>query len=571
MGNSKKILVGYIIVFLVLVGFFIYPGINYFGEFHNLIQIIGFFGIASYVAYLSLELYKKNSRAQKISSHNKENIEDERRYTDFYSNIADPNEKYHQLTKKLIKTIKHSLLSDSSFFYLYNHQENYFRLQHYVTDLNLELNEVIEENDFYNNFRDKTIPQIFNEKDLLNIGDAHYPVAQPMKSLMLSPVIFGGFIGFVGVDSCKSESWFEHDLELLTEYTNIISQFISQLENMEKLNRKIDFMQELEGLNLSIQNEYDSNSVYREYINLVEKYLTFDKLSILTSKNSDTTANVDFIDGVETDFTVGDQLETKNTIFERIIKSDKFLITDYNNSDIPYRFKPNDMSTLPFKSAVGISMNINKELQSCMILESFIEKNYSESDFRLLQNISSNMENNTRKSFEYKVVKDLSMIDGLTNLFNHKALKDQLKYEIERSTRYKTNLTFLMIDIDKFKGVNDANGHLFGDYVLRKISQIIKVSVRKIDIVGRYGGEEFGVILINTDKNKSFLTAERIRSNIENFVFEFDGKKENVTISIGLAQFPEHGKDSHNIIANADQAMYRVKETQGNQVKMYKE
>jgi len=571
MENSKKILVGNIIVFLVLAGFFFYPGINYLKEFSPVIPFVGFLGLSAYLSYISLEILKGNSKIENSLKPIIENIEEERRFTDFYSNIADPNEKYHQLTKKLINTIKHSLLADTSFFYLYNPQENYFRLQHYVTDLNLELNEVIQENDFYNDFRIGTVPKIFVKDELNEIGDAHYPVPHPLKSLLLSPIIFGGFIGFVGVDSTNPEAWSEHDLELLTEYTNIISQFISQLENMEKLNRRIDFMQELEDLNLSIQNEHDSNSVYREYINLVEKYLTFDKLSILTCKNGELKANVDFIDGVETDFTVGDQLDIKNTIFDRIIRNEKFLVTNYNNSEIPYRFKPNDMSTLPYKSAVGISMKINQDIKSVMLLESFIENNYSESDFRLLQNISSNMENNTRKSFEFKVVKDLSMIDGLTNLFNHKALKDQLKYEIERSNRYKTNLTYLMIDIDKFKGVNDASGHLFGDYVLKKIAQIIKASVRKIDIVGRYGGEEFGVILINADKEKSFRTAERIRSNVENFAFEFDGKKEDITISIGLSQFPEHGDDTHNIIANADQAMYRVKEMQGNKVKMYKE
>ncbi|MBN2281903.1 MAG: GGDEF domain-containing protein [Candidatus Marinimicrobia bacterium] len=570
MENSKKILVGNILVFLVLTGSFLYPGIDFFRGLNSILPFLLFFGITAYLAYFSMELLK----IQKISEKKQKEIpetEEEKRITDFYSNISDPNEKYHQLTKKLIKTIKHSLLADSSFFYLYNPVEHYFRLQHYITDLNMELNELIQENDFYNEFRDAVRPRIYSEQELKYFTESHYPFQHSMKSMMLSPVIFGGFIGFVGVDSSKEDSWFEHDLELLTEYTNIISQFISQLENMEKLNRKIDFMQELEDLNLSIKNEHDSNLVYREYVNLVEKYLTYDKLSILTLRSGETKVTVDFIDGVETDFTVGDLLDVKNTIFERIVKSEKFLITDYNNSDIPFRFKPNDMSNLPFKSAVGIVMNITQELQSCMILESFVAGNYSESDFRLLRNISTNMENNTRKSVEYKVVKDLSMIDGLTNLFNHKALKDQLKYEIERSKRYQTNLTYLMIDIDKFKGVNDAHGHLFGDYVLKKIAQIIKASVRKIDIVGRYGGEEFGVILINSEKEKSFLTAERIRSNVENFAFEFDGKKERITISIGLSQFPEHGEDTHNIIANADQAMYRVKDMQGNQVKMYKE
>jgi diguanylate cyclase (GGDEF)-like protein len=341
---------------------------------------------------------------------------------------------------------------------------------------------------------------------------------------------------------------------------------------MDKLNRKIDFLQELEELNLSIQNEQDLNSVYREYVNLIEKYLSYDKLTIVSysDKSSDNKVIIDFIDGVETDYTVGFRFDLKNSIFEDIMHSDKLLVNNYDESDVIYRFKPNDLNMLPFKSGMGVAMNIAKESNTCILLESFNVNNYSDSDYRLLKNICSNMENTSKKNFEYKIVKDLSMIDGLTKIFNHKALKDQLINEIERCKRYETNLTYLMIDIDKFKRVNDENGHLFGDYVLRKISQIIKASVRKIDIVGRYGGEEFGVILINTDKATSITTAERIRSNIENFAFEFDGKTEKVTISIGLAEYPEHGEDYHNIIANADHAMYKVKEMQGNKVKMYK-
>ncbi len=571
MENSKKFIVGYIIVFIVLVGMFIYPGLNYFQKAGTLFRILGFLGLIAYITYINLELYNTIRRKDQQQSDNSEGEEEERRFTDFFLNIADPNEKYHQLTNKLIKTVKQSLVADSSFFYLYNPQENYYRLQHFQSDTADELNEIIDGNAFYDDLRASAVPRNYAALDLSTNQLFHYPQALTIKSMMIVPLLFGGFIGFVGVDSREKDAWGDHDLELLTEYTNIITQFISQLDNMENLNRKIDFLQELEELNLSIQSEQDLNSVYREYTTLIEKYLSYDKLSIISySINGDNSGNVDFIDGVETDYTVGFQFDIRNTLCERIIDSNKFFIKNYDESEIAYRFKPNDFQMLPFKSAIGIPMTVNKNIKTCMILESFTENEFSESDYLLLKNICSNLENTCRKNFEYKTVKDLSMIDSLTKLFNHKALKDQLKYEIERSKRYDTRLTYLMIDIDKFKSVNDESGHLFGDYVLKKIAQIITASVRKIDIVGRYGGEEFGVILVNTDNATSINTAERIRSNIENFIFEYDGKRENITISIGLAEFPKHGDDFHNIIANADQAMYKVKELDGNKVKMYK-
>ncbi len=572
MEDSKGIIVSFSLVLVVLAGYFFLPGIFSSDESLNFYKIIGFLGIVSYISYLNIELLKKKNEDTDAPSKNNKIEEEGRKTTDFVTNISDPNEKYHQLTEKLIKTIKRSLVSDSAYFYLFNPVEHYFRLQHYQTDYDIELNQMIESNQFLEQFREQSTPQNFDEKAVSEYGHGHYPKSIEIKSLMLVPIIFGGFIGFVGVDSKEKDAWGDHDLDLLTEYTKIITQFISQLDNMEHLNRKIDFLREMEMLNLSIENEQDLNSIYRQYTNLIEKYFSYDKLTIISQRkqNNEQHGFVEFIDGVETDYTVGDEFDIRNTICEKILSSAKFHIKDYDKSDIAYRFKPKDLSMLPFKSGIGVSMTIGSDFNLCLLLESFDRDNFSDSDYQLLCNICNNLENISRKNFEYKFVKDLSMIDSLTKMLNHKALKEQLKNEIERCKRYHTKLTYLMIDIDKFKSVNDEHGHLFGDYVLQKISEIIKASVRKIDIIGRYGGEEFGVILVNTDRETSIKTAERIRSNIENFPFKYKDITKNITISIGIASYPEHGKDFHNIIANADQAMYKVKDLDGNKVKMYK-
>ena len=485
MENSRKILGSFIIICLVLFGNFIYPGVGYFEKLGIIYYMTCFLGLSTYIAYLHLEL--NNKRDKNISlNHKTENFvtEEGRKFTDFFSNNADPNEKYHKLTTHLMKTIKQSLFCDFAFFYLYNDIENYYRLQHFESDSDLSLNEIIEGNEFFNTFRDKGKPALFNQEELFNLGLAHYPQKHEIKSLMLVPLFFNGFIGFLGVDNNVKNAWGHHDLELLEDYTNIIIQFISQLDNMESLNHKIDFLREVEDLNLSIQNEQDFMTVYRNYISLIGKYLSYDKLSIISyDRKKNHEASVEFIDGVETDYTVGHHFGIENTIFKKIIETEEFIISDYQQSDIIFRFKPNDLNVLPFKSGIGVSMNINKDIQICLILESFNANNYSKSDYKLLKTICINLEKNYIRNFEYRIVKDLSLIDSLTKIFNHKSLKDQLKNEIERCKRYENQLSYLMIDIDKFKKVNDDNGHLFGDYVLRKIAQILKTSVRKIDII----------------------------------------------------------------------------------------
>ena len=165
----------------------------------------------------------------------------------------------------------------------------------------------------------------------------------------------------------------------------------------------------------------------------------------------------------------------------------------------------------------------------------------------------------------------MATIDGLTQLLNHRSLLERFGIELERASRYGHTMTFLMLDLDHFKVVNDTHGHLFGDYVLWQTSQLIRSCIRKADIAGRYGGEEFGVIIINSDKQSSRLTAERIRKSIAEYRFENEGAKIRISVSIGMSEYPMDGDDINTLIKCADDAMYIVKHQGGNAVISYSE
>jgi diguanylate cyclase (GGDEF)-like protein len=158
------------------------------------------------------------------------------------------------------------------------------------------------------------------------------------------------------------------------------------------------------------------------------------------------------------------------------------------------------------------------------------------------------------------VLKDEAMHDGMTGLLNHKFFEKRLDEEIERSNRYKEQITILFLDLDNFKRINDTYGHQVGDYVLMITASIIEDNVRNIDIVSRYGGEEFCVILVNAKKEDSLKTADRIRKQIEDY--EFCDKKinEHLTISIGMGEFPTDGENREDIIKYSDHRMYMAKE-----------
>lgn len=164
-----------------------------------------------------------------------------------------------------------------------------------------------------------------------------------------------------------------------------------------------------------------------------------------------------------------------------------------------------------------------------------------------------------------KQLQNLSRTDHLTGLFNRGYWELRLIQEFKRFDRYDQPSSLIMLDIDHFKKVNDKYGHTVGDDVIRQVSRAIKEQVRDLDIAGRYGGEEFGIILTNTDAKGGAVFAERLRSTIENMVVHSDGQQINFTISLGVSELNKHIADHRNWIEKADHALYKSKEGGRNQ------
>jgi diguanylate cyclase (GGDEF)-like protein len=164
-------------------------------------------------------------------------------------------------------------------------------------------------------------------------------------------------------------------------------------------------------------------------------------------------------------------------------------------------------------------------------------------------------------------VKALSIRDSLTGLFNHRHTMDQVANEFGRVGRYEGGVSLLMIDIDHFKAVNDEHGHPVGDAILREVARILKDTLRVVDSVGRYGGEEFVCILPHTNHEEARLTAERIRGAIADHAFRLGSQQCHVTVSVGVATYPSERVDSPGaLLREADKALYRAKQSGRNRV-----
>jgi diguanylate cyclase (GGDEF)-like protein len=202
---------------------------------------------------------------------------------------------------------------------------------------------------------------------------------------------------------------------------------------------------------------------------------------------------------------------------------------------------------------------------------------FDEEDLKLIQSFATHaaivMERNVfyNRSEE---LKKLTITDSLTGLLNRRYLNERLKDEVARSERYGHHLSLLMLDLDGFKYCNDTLGHLFGDKTLKDIAETLLNTVRSMDIVARYGGDEFMVILPETEETLAIDIAERLRSNVERSIVLPGGGApgkgpHTLTSSIGIACYPGHGKTIELLLDNVDKALYRAKNKGKNRIEVF--
>jgi diguanylate cyclase (GGDEF)-like protein len=165
------------------------------------------------------------------------------------------------------------------------------------------------------------------------------------------------------------------------------------------------------------------------------------------------------------------------------------------------------------------------------------------------------------------------MVDGLTGLFMRRYFDARIEEEIERSKRYGSAFSVVMIDVDDFKHLNDSHGHLIGDRVLRGIANVVKSQMRGVDTAARYGGEELALILPRTEMVSAYNVGERIRAAIAELRVTTESDPTGslrVTASFGIASYPESkARDGEDLVRRADRALYRAKKTGKNRVELF--
>ncbi len=279
-----------------------------------------------------------------------------------------------------------------------------------------------------------------------------------------------------------------------------------------------------------------------------ENILYIDTLGRNLSKNVLSDIQYDFFRKLE------EFKDYKSTKFEvvRILLGRE---TDYNFADL--------------KSKIIIPLVFDKKLIGGICFYSKQDIDYS--SFSYFDIMISELLAIFKTKYQYNEKEFMSVLDGLTGLYNRRQFEISLEQEYYRTRRHPADFSMAILDIDFFKKVNDTYGHQYGDYVLKTVSDIMKQTFRKTDLLYRYGGEELVAILPETSIDGAIIPIQRLRRTVEEYDFNYNGVKAKVTVSIGLTMNYTEFDTPAEMLKSADESLYKAKENGRNRVVMYEQ
>lgn len=344
-------------------------------------------------------------------------------------------------------------------------------------------------------------------------------------------------------------------------------------EKTEELEKKVHYLNNL------IEMSYELHSVL-ELDKLVNIAL-FALISHLGSKSAALLMSTSPIDSLIV------PLDSKGILEEQAanLSVDRFdeVFKHFKDSDQPELVEsllgkfPNSESLGSMKAA-GIVLiapiHHGNHLDGFVLLGDRIKnKPYQKEELDVLKMFNSMLAVAITNASMYERIKELSYTDGMTQLHNYRYFEKRLSEELARAKRNKQGLALLILDVDHFKNYNDTLGHQAGDEALRILSNVLKETARNVDIVCRYGGEEFAVILPNMNMEGAEIFAERVREAVEHEKFpkEEVQPKGHISVSVGVSFFPDHSEEISDLIYKADLALYKAKKDGRNRVIFFNE
>ena len=362
-----------------------------------------------------------------------------------------------------------------------------------------------------------------------------------------------------------------------TGFHAILSAFLTEIDrNLEPHNRRIEnelrWTRTLNLIQSAVGWELDGSRLNTMIARVMKQSVGYDYLELQIIQQS------------EQKFQIVSSFQHNNTTFggplltvilrpdkqEELLRGKKSVTLSKSNAD-EWLMNPRLMSMMELESAALIPLNYLRRPNGLLKLFSKQPGHFTSNEAAKLEKIGRIIAKSLENARVHALMHRMATMDGLTNVYNHRFFAEQIVREFKRAQRYKNRLSLVMIDIDYFKQFNDNNGHLQGDTVLTTIGKLLKTNVREVDLVCRYGGEEFVVILPETEIAQAIIVAEKIRVAIEEYPFKFGQRQPNgkVTISAGIAEGVEEIESPTELINRADLALYRAKKLGRNRCEVF--
>ncbi len=427
------------------------------------------------------------------------------------------------------------------------------------------------------NIRNKIFHKIFNEEQTLLIKPNEYRdewselftdiETNDSNCLLGSKISYNKSpIGclFALVDDVRRVE--SSDQLIIRQFANQVTLSLSLIDNIESLQKHHTIQEKINSLANNVNISENKSIIYEKVVEICKSIFKYDKFTIIVSYQDIEHARVEWVDGYSLDISRDEVFSLKNSIFANVIRENQII----NSKDIKkdfgkrYRFYNDEKTKRKVSSVLAVPILINEDISGCIAIERFEEKEYSEITLFYLEKIAQMLNVLLQWQTEYHKMYLNTTQDNLTGLLNYRAFLNRLDIEMNRAMRTNHSLVIIIVDVDKFKRINDTFGHQIGNIALKKIADLISSSVRNIDVVARYGGEEFIIVVSNSDKNEAEQIANRIVSNVANNVFIFNDQRIKITVSVGMAEFPNDSDQVQKLIDTADKAMYNAKRYGGN-------
>jgi diguanylate cyclase (GGDEF)-like protein len=445
--------------------------------------------------------------------------------------------------------------------------------------------------------RDKTYIDVCAEQrqsqylsDIMGMGIApaklgyYRPDAKgvPVRSFLVVPIIpkdQDRVVAVLAVDSFETGAFSEEDRDTITRFSTFFNQIIEKVQMALDLKKQADRFGALHEISMHLNESLKFNAIMDTVIPQIGKIVPFDQCAclLLIDRDGNNMLQVAGLAGYRETLKGKEFLLKDSPVIEQMHRlwTEQGMEERYSpdlRGKISEVFPIKDMQ-LSVRSLYGRLLVAKKKVVGAFFIaasdpDAFTKYHRKELLDTLLNQISMVAYN----SLLYQQIEGMARTDGLTGLLNHRTFTEKLADKHRELDRMPRPFSILLMDIDKFKAVNDKYGHPVGDQAIKAVARVLQDTIRSTDFVARYGGEEFAVGMIETDSTGAVLIAERVRRIMEqtSVTRVFDGELK-VTLSIGVASFPEDTDTAAHLVTMADEALYHAKRSGRNRVCTHRE